>query len=49
MLGIELPYIVDEKLLEFPFVYGGLGEENTTLKIDPNALLKLNNVIGTLH
>jgi len=48
MFGIPLPYIVDKRLLKFPFVYGGLGEENTTLKVDPNALLKLNNVIGTL-
>ena len=48
MFGIPLPYIVDNRLLEFPFVYGGLGEENATLKVDPNALLKLNNVIGTL-
>lgn len=48
MFGIELPYIVDRRLLEFSFIYGGLGEENTTLKVDPIALLKLNNVIGTL-
>jgi len=48
MFGIPLPYIVDKRLLKFSFVYGGLGEENTTLKVDPNALLKLNNVIGTL-
>jgi prolyl-tRNA editing enzyme YbaK/EbsC (Cys-tRNA(Pro) deacylase) len=48
MLGIPLPYIVDKRLLDFSFIYGGLGEENTTLKVDPNALLKLNRVIGTL-
>jgi Cys-tRNA(Pro)/Cys-tRNA(Cys) deacylase len=48
MFGIPLLYIVDKRLIKFPFVYGGLGEENTTLKVDPNALLKLNNVIGTL-
>lgn len=48
MLGIPLPYIVDKRLLRFSFVYGGLGKENTTLKVDPNALLKLNSVIGTL-
>ncbi|WP_010240524.1 YbaK/EbsC family protein [Clostridium arbusti] len=48
MFGIILPYIVDKRLLKFSFVYGGLGEENTTLKVDPNALLKLNKVIGIL-
>jgi len=49
MFGIPLPYIVDKRLLEFTFVYGGFGEENTTLKIDPNALFKLNNIIGTIE
>lgn len=48
MFGILLPYIVDKRLLKFSFVYGGLGEENTTLKVDPNALLKLNKVVGIL-
>jgi prolyl-tRNA editing enzyme YbaK/EbsC (Cys-tRNA(Pro) deacylase) len=48
MFGILLSYIVDKRLLKFSFVYGGLGEENTTLKVDPNALLKLNKVIGIL-
>lgn len=48
MLGIPLPYIVDKRLLKFSFIYGGLGKENTTLKVDPNTLLKLNKVIGTL-
>ncbi len=35
MFGIKLPYIIDKKLLENPFVYGGLGKEGTTLKVDP--------------
>ncbi|BAH08285.1 YbaK/EbsC family protein [Clostridium kluyveri] len=48
MFGISLPYIIDKRLLKVSFVYGGLGEENTTLKVEPDALLKLNNVIGTL-
>lgn len=48
MLGIPLPYIVDKRLLKFSFIYGGFGKENTTLKVDPNVLLKLNRVIGTL-
>ncbi|CAB1246404.1 aminoacyl-tRNA deacylase [Clostridium sp. MT-14] len=48
MLGISLPCIIDRKLLKFSFVYGGSGEKDTTLKIDPNALFKLNKVVGTL-
>lgn len=49
MLGIPLPYIVDKRLLSFSFVYGGLGEENTTLKVDPQALFKLNKVVGAIE
>jgi len=48
MFGIPLPYILDKRLLEFSFVYGGLGEEDTTLKVDPNALFRLNKVVGVL-
>jgi len=48
MLGIGLPYIIDNRLLESDFVYGGSGDESITLKIDPKALFELNNVIGTL-
>lgn len=48
MFGIKLPHIIDNRLLKYPFVYGGSGIENTTLKIDPHALFELNNVIGTL-
>lgn len=49
LFGIRLPYIVDKKLLEFPFIYGGCNEENSTLKVDPSALLKLNQVIAVLE
>jgi len=48
MSGISLPHIIDKRLLKHPFVYGGSGIENTTLKIDPRALFKLNDVICTL-
>ncbi|TWH49447.1 YbaK/EbsC family protein [Sporomusa sp. KB1] len=49
MFGIPLPYIVDKRLLQFSFIYGGLGEENTTLKVDPRALFNLNKVVGSLE
>ena len=48
LFGISLPYIIDKRLLKYDFIYGGLGIENTTLKVDPNALFQLNDVIGTL-
>lgn len=48
MLGISLPHILDSRLLKYPFVYGGSGIKNTTLKIDPHALFELNDVIATL-
>jgi prolyl-tRNA editing enzyme YbaK/EbsC (Cys-tRNA(Pro) deacylase) len=48
MFGIRLPHILDNRLLKYPFVYGGSGIENTTLKIDPHALFELNDVIATL-
>lgn len=48
MFGIKLPHIIDNRLLKYPFVYGGSGIENTTLKIDPHALFELNAVIATI-
>lgn len=48
MFGIALPYIVDKKIIKLSFVYGGCGKKDTTLKVDPNALLKLNNIVGML-
>jgi prolyl-tRNA editing enzyme YbaK/EbsC (Cys-tRNA(Pro) deacylase) len=48
MFGIKLPHIIDNRLLKYPFVYGGSGIENTTLKIDPHALFELNSVIVAL-
>ena len=41
MVGLSLPAIFDKKLLQYPFVYGGSGRPNRTLKISPVTLLKL--------
>ena len=49
LFGIPLPYIVDKKLLEFSFIYGGSRDINYTLKVNPEALLKLNKIIGMLE
>ncbi len=48
MFGIKLPHIIDNRLLKYPFVYGGSGIQDTTLKIDPHALFELNDVIATI-
>lgn len=48
LVGIPLPYILDESLLEYPAIYGGSGVEGYTLKINPHALEKLNEVIARI-
>lgn len=45
-LVVSLPCIVDRGLFRYPFVYGGTGEPVSTLKIAPNALEKLNQVVA---
>lgn len=49
MVGLNLPTIFDKKLLQYPFVYGGSGQPNRTLKISPDTLVKLNNVVAYLE
>jgi Cys-tRNA(Pro)/Cys-tRNA(Cys) deacylase len=46
MIGIPLPYILDKQLFCFPYVYGGSGQSNRTLKITPLALKQLNTVVA---
>lgn len=47
-LVLPLPCILDRGLFRYPFIYGGTGVPASTLKIDPNALEKLNQVIAFL-
>ncbi|GIN92674.1 hypothetical protein J6TS1_20610 [Siminovitchia terrae] len=47
-LIISLPCIVDRALFRYPFVYGGTGEPASTLKIVPNDLEKINQVVALL-
>ncbi|MED0677150.1 aminoacyl-tRNA deacylase [Aneurinibacillus thermoaerophilus] len=49
LVGLSLPCIVDSKLFRYPFIYGGTGEPHSTLKISPNALEKLNQVIAFIE
>ena len=46
LVGLALPCIFDKKLLCHDFVYGGTGDELLTLKIHPQDLLKVNEIIG---
>ncbi|WP_242224621.1 aminoacyl-tRNA deacylase [Bacillus cereus group sp. BfR-BA-01380] len=47
-LVLPLSCIIDRELFRYPFVYGGTGEPTSTLKIDPNALKKINQVAAFL-
>lgn len=49
IFGIPFPYIIDKRLLEYSYIYGGTGEKDYTLKVNPNAILKLNTVVGILE
>lgn len=44
LIGVELPCIFDECLLERDFIYGGSGNELFTLKTAPKDVKRLNNV-----
>lgn len=45
LVGVELPCIFDDRLLQNDFIYGGSGDELYTLKISPKDVKRLNNVI----
>ncbi len=46
LVGLPFPCILDRGLFRYPFVYGGTGQPESTLKITPDALEKLNQVVG---
>jgi prolyl-tRNA editing enzyme YbaK/EbsC (Cys-tRNA(Pro) deacylase) len=45
LLGHNLPCILDGKLFQFQFVYGGTGDLYHTLKISPQQIERANDVI----
>ena len=45
LIGHNLPCIFDNSLLENDYIYGGSGDVRHTLKIVPNDILRLNNII----
>lgn len=45
MVGHRLPCVIDNRIFNSPYIYGGTGDARVTLKINPHHLLTLNNVI----
>lgn len=45
LIGHQLPCIIDKKLFNYSYVYGGTGDLFHTLKIKPDDLVKANQVI----
>jgi len=44
LVGLDLPLILDCRIFDFSFIYGGAGVPGWTLKIRPEALRELNRV-----
>lgn len=49
LVSHELPTIIDRQLRRYTYVYGGTGISQTTLKIKPYDLEKLNNIVGYIR
>lgn len=47
MVGFDLPCVIDKRLFHYDFIYGGTGQSTYTLKIEPQALNELNQVVAT--
>jgi len=47
MVGLDLPCVIDKRLFHYDYIYGGTGQSTFTLKIAPQALNELNQVIAT--
>lgn len=46
LIGLSIPCIIEKRLLDFDFVYGGTGNPLYTLKISPHYIEQLNNIIA---
>lgn len=49
MIGLDLPCVLDKRLFEYDFVYGGTGKSTFNLKIEPQALNELNQVVAIFY
>ncbi|MDA2328086.1 aminoacyl-tRNA deacylase [Bacillus cereus] len=47
MVGLDLPCVIDKRLFHYDYIYGGTGQSTFTLKLEPQALNELNQVIAT--
>lgn len=45
LIGFGLPCVADRRLFGYDFIYGGTGQSTSTLKIEPQALTELNQVL----
>ncbi|MDQ0269802.1 prolyl-tRNA editing enzyme YbaK/EbsC (Cys-tRNA(Pro) deacylase) [Cytobacillus purgationiresistens] len=46
---LPFPYIIDQQLVEYDFIYGGIGEKYAALKIEAKAILELTNVVASFE
>lgn len=49
MVGLSFPCLFDRQLFRFPFIYGGTGDVNSTLKISPATVEQLNSVVAYME
>ncbi|WP_410511513.1 YbaK/EbsC family protein [Paenibacillus sp. BR2-3] len=49
LINKEIPTILDSQLNRFKYVYGGTGVPQTTLKIRPCDIEKLNEIVGYIR
>jgi Uncharacterized conserved protein len=48
LIGHDLPCIFDNSLLKYDYIFGGTGDELMTLKIKPQDVKRLNNIMHCL-
>ncbi|MNN46975.1 YbaK / prolyl-tRNA synthetases associated domain protein [compost metagenome] len=48
LINSAIPTIMDKQLYRFAHIYGGTGTPQSTLKISPEDVEKLNNVVAFL-
>jgi len=49
LINPDLPTIMDRGLHRYPYIYGGAGVPQTTLKIRPQDVEQLNHVVGFIR
>ena len=48
LIGLSIPCIFDQNLLQYDFIYGGTGDLQHTLKINPYEIKRFNNIIAII-